>query len=61
MKVSRNIEDSIFANDRLKVVSQEEANKPFSSNDPDFEPTDITPHRLSQTELSDLIRDLDLS
>ena len=42
-------------------VEEEEPNKPSTSHDPDFGIKDDTPHRLSQAELSDLIRDLDLS
>jgi len=42
-------------------VEEEEPNKPSTSHDPDFAEKDDKPHRLSQAELSDLIRDLDLS
>ena len=38
-----------------------EENKSSISNDPDFVLADAVPPRLSQAELSDLVRDLDLS
>ena len=34
---------------------------PSASHDPDFEENDDQPQKLSQLQLSDLIRDLDLS
>ena len=40
---------------------EEEPNKPSTSRDPDFEGKGDKPHKLSQAELSDLIRDLGLS
>ena len=39
----------------------EELNMPSTSHDPDFEQKADQPHKLTQSELSDLIRDLDLS
>ena len=42
-------------------IKEKEENKPSTSNDPDFVLTDDVPHKLSQAELSDLVRDLDLS
>nr|XP_047135465.1 uncharacterized protein LOC101239472 [Hydra vulgaris] len=50
-------------NDRRYEVEIEEKreNNPSTSNDPDILLTDDVPHRLSQAELSDLVRDLELS
>ena len=47
--------------DRIEVEIEEKENKPSTSNDPDFVLTDDAPHEFSQAELSDLVRDLDLS
>ncbi|KAJ4427779.1 hypothetical protein ANN_25432 [Periplaneta americana] len=55
-------ENCVFEVENEDSVEQEgEPNKPSTSHDSDFEEKDDKPHRLSQAELSDLIRDLDLS
>ena len=46
---------------RNEVEIEEKENKTSISNDPDFVLTDDAPNRLSQAELSDLVRGLDLS
>ena len=42
-------------------VEEEELNMTSTFHDPDFEQKGDQPHKLTQSELSDLIRDLDLS
>lgn len=54
-------ENCVFEVENEDSVEQEEPKKPSTSHDPDFEGKDDKPHRLSQAELSDLIRDLGLS
>ncbi|KAJ4449613.1 hypothetical protein ANN_01016 [Periplaneta americana] len=54
-------ENCVFEVEHEDSMEQEEPNTPSTSHDPDFEEKDDKPHRMSQAELSDLIRDLDLS
>ncbi|ESN93095.1 hypothetical protein HELRODRAFT_165255 [Helobdella robusta] len=48
-------------NEGTNEIEEEKESQPSTSNDSDFVSTDNAPHRLSQAELSDLVRDLDLS